>query len=375
MLNKETRLGGVGGARLKITALLMAGLLSAGAFAAAPASAEDLTSSESDVTTTRSVDDQAATDPGGDVNIASSRGFTITNLSGHKLRLSGSSGTFEGQPDKNSIIQPGFAQTFEVKYKFGYTYTAAAIYDVLDLNDNWVGSINLEMKVSTTSNDSSCTIHNGIQGAWGSCDAGGTSVTVRDTANTDVEVPAGQGQQQAAVLNNLCLGNSNVTCTFTPTKQETVYVDSHKIGVAYGNKTSMPVTKELTATQVVGQKHSVEVSGSAKGTIMKVVELSSTAKWNKEWNSSTTVTDKTTFQIPPGKKVWAEASFPMTRDTGDFTVSVGNTTWHLRGVYFDHPTSDTADQGEIDWVGADITPDTPSVSDMPTVVSDTYGEL
>jgi hypothetical protein len=65
----------------------------------------------------------------------------------------------------------------------------------------------------------------------------------------------------------------------------------------------------------------------------------------------------------------------MTRDTGDFTVSIGNTTWHLRGVYFEHPTSDTADQGEIDWVAADITPDTASISDMPAVVSDTYAEL
>ena len=27
----------------------------------------------------------------------------------------------------------------------------------------------------------------------------------------------------------------------------------------------------------------------------------------------------------------------MFRDTGDFKVSLGNTVWHLRGVYFDSP--------------------------------------
>ena len=37
---------------------------------------------------------------------------------------------------------------------------------------------------------------------------------------------------------------------------------------------------------------------------------------------------------------WVTGTAPMLRTTGDFTVKLGNTTWILRGVYFDTPNPD-----------------------------------
>jgi hypothetical protein len=36
-------------------------------------------------------------------------------------------------------------------------------------------------------------------------------------------------------------------------------------------------------------------------------------------------------------KCWIDAVEPLYRDTGNFTVTLGNTTWNLTGVYFDSP--------------------------------------
>ena len=40
---------------------------------------------------------------------------------------------------------------------------------------------------------------------------------------------------------------------------------------------------------------------------------------------------------PAHFKCWISAVQPMYRDTGDITLTLGNTTWHLPGVYFDSP--------------------------------------
>ena len=46
------------------------------------------------------------------------------------------------------------------------------------------------------------------------------------------------------------------------------------------------------------------------------------------------------MEVPPGWEVWLTDSPPMFRDTGDFSITLGNTTWRLHDVYFDSPNPD-----------------------------------
>ena len=44
--------------------------------------------------------------------------------------------------------------------------------------------------------------------------------------------------------------------------------------------------------------------------------------------------------VPPKTKVWLDDAPQMLRDTGNFTITLGNTTINVTDVYFDSPDPD-----------------------------------
>jgi hypothetical protein len=65
--------------------------------------------------------------------------------------------------------------------------------------------------------------------------------------------------------------------------------------------------------------------------------LEVTAKYKHTWDHEYKFTQTEHADVPPHTHVWYTHTAPMLRDTGEFTVTLGNTTWNLTGVYFDHP--------------------------------------
>lgn len=61
------------------------------------------------------------------------------------------------------------------------------------------------------------------------------------------------------------------------------------------------------------------------------------AAWGKTVSTSTTVSQEITADIPAHTTVWLEATSDVTRVTGDFTVTIGATTYLLKDTTLDFP--------------------------------------
>jgi hypothetical protein len=139
------------------------------------------------------------------------------------------------------------------------------------------------------------------------------------------------------VLNAFCAGQHGATCDFTPTSTEERMTDWEKSGIPEYNDTSSPITKKFTVEHTVLAKENYEVSASMKATVAKVFEASIAAKYGRETSRSEKFTNETTLTIKPGMKLTPLGRYPIVRDTGDFTIKVGSSTWKVTGVIVDTP--------------------------------------
>ena len=67
------------------------------------------------------------------------------------------------------------------------------------------------------------------------------------------------------------------------------------------------------------------------------MNASVTAKYGHTWRESHMFTTGVSNTVPAGYYGEITAIAPMIRDTGNFAITMGDTSWNLTGVYFDTP--------------------------------------
>jgi len=193
----------------------------------------------------------------------------------------------------------------------------------------WNGGSNADHCGLQVSNDSSFR-----------CKIDGSTMTILDKAGTVINVPAGDNQRQMDLLAGLCTKASTAKCDFTPTRRERTYAQPRAVGTAYFNCTGANSEKTLIIEDKVGVTNSFasEVSTEVESDfIIAKVKASLTLKFSTEWTTERTFREEVHVTALPRRKVWVVAETPVIRDFGDFKLQLGNTTWLLRGVYFDSP--------------------------------------
>ena len=138
------------------------------------------------------------------------------------------------------------------------------------------------------------------------------------------------------MLNTLC-GNASATCSFTPTSQERLYGPHHVIGKEVANNTPLVQKTVIEEGDEVSLTHSVSVTASAKVTLIKVVELSLSATYGHSWTSTHTFKQTEHLDIPANHKGWLQGVEPIIRDTGDFTLTMGEHHVEAARRLFRHP--------------------------------------
>ena len=126
---------------------------------------------------------------------------------------------------------------------------------------------------------------------------------------------------------------------------------------------------ELSASKGdnVSSTDSVDISATVGGNIAGIVDVSVTGSYGHTWSTGHSFTTGVTNTVPAGYFGEITAIAPMRRDTGDFTITLGNTTWNLNGVYFDSPNPDGAehfgyDQHKLSQLQKDTLPKTAVVT-------------
>jgi len=280
----------------------------------------------------------------GEMSATYTRGFTITNLSSHPLTLlsvAGNTHQEDGVPLIGSTIRPGFSTRFEVTWLYGQYRDIKAEYAVLDGQGATIGTYQATMTVYQQfqhlfgpSIASEASISPGI----GQVQAGRDQLAVLDMPGTVIDVAAGQGQQQAQVLDRFCADNPAATCTFVPTTRDPdAYTGMHPAkGVVYNN-TPLEQPDQYTWTDTASITHTVEISANVQASVLEIVEVSLSATYGHGWTQEHQFSTSQTLNLPAYYKGWLDVRDPVIRDTGDFTVTLGNTTWRLHGVSFDSP--------------------------------------
>ena len=172
------------------------------------------------------------------------------------------------------------------------------------------------------------------------CDTSGTrTVIFLDRPGTVISLSGAQAKKQADVLDLLCSqGGNPLSCTFKPKSfEELAKTPWKQTSETYTNGGTTTITRTLTESSTQTTSSTLGASITAKATILKIVELSVTASASRTWTSTYTFTDSIQVPIASGQKAWLESRDPITRVTGDFFVTLGNTAWNLYDISFDSP--------------------------------------
>jgi hypothetical protein len=278
-----------------------------------------------------------------------SRGFHIYNLTSSPMTLRSISGdqNFEGAPPVGSVVQPGQYADFEVQYKVLSDQNDDVVYS------NAVGSFRAHLEVdgyNFGAPSSTCTVTSGPDSCSDPDDqvtgGNGTTISFLEPAGSTITYDGSQAQQQADVLNQLCnTPGADATCRFDAQGPETkVLGDAHQVGDSFNNPTSLKVDYLLERDDSVSISDTLGVTVTAGTQLFDTIDTSVALNYQHQVTATKDDKESITVHVDPEYKVWLENSPAMIRDTGNFTITLGNTTYHLNGVHFDSP--DPSGNGE-----------------------------
>lgn len=182
---------------------------------------------------------------------------------------------------------------------------------------------------------SSCTVNSGRDLCSDPDDpvygTNGTTISYLMPAGSTVTIDGTQTQQQTATLKQLCnTPGADATCTFAvdPDKETHIAGPSHPLACQYNNS-AVTTTLEVDQTDDVSSTDSVNLEASASTNIAGMVGVSIKAAYGHTWSVVHGFTAKSTDPVPPHTYGEIDGIAPMMRDTGNFTITMGNTTYHL----------------------------------------------
>ncbi len=268
------------------------------------------------------------------------QGFDIRNLSSHTITLTAidSPGRGDGAPYLGTVLRPGESLHYEKVWWFANTPQTKLTFTDSD-GAGTLRVFQVELWVDSFLKTPSIMMP-GSDGKIGSLEIQGLGYTSQnasfvDTFGTSITVPEADKQRQADLLNRLCAGGQ-ASCTFRPsTTQAGPALVSRKASEV--NRFAEPLPVTVSDVFTFNASSSVEGTLSAKMTLFGLVDTTLSAKYGKTWSEGRTATISRTFKVSPGHRGYVEVHQPTTRQFGDFTVTMGNTVWHLTNVYFDIP--------------------------------------
>lgn len=268
--------------------------------------------------------------------LGSTRGILVYNLSPDPLTLTAylGNGVLEnGGPAIGTVIPSGGVIDFEVVW---YFFSENKVTPVFTAPNGAKYVVDLVVRAVFGDTMAGCTASGGVQCSPTTLQLGATSVKLLGVPGTVIDIPPSQSTAQAAVLDKLCYDGSPAVCKFKATSQGTAFTEPKFVGfVENGTSVSQPL--KTTTTDTVTQKDSISVTGKASFKVLEIVNIEISATYGHEWTGTHTFTEELTLNTPPHKRIDVYAAEPLFRVTGDFTLTMGNTTWILRGVVFDTP--------------------------------------
>jgi len=267
------------------------------------------------------------------------RGFDIVNSTKHTLELTGvgSPGERDQYKPAGTTILPGQSYRYEKVYYFakrGETTLTFNYREALDDGTIRIGSFDATIVVDAFSGTNIRTDAGAVFSVENQGITAGRLIVSEKEFST-ITVPASDAQRQADLLNQTCVSGL-ASCSFAPqSKKEGA--PQIKLVAGGANNTDLPRTESFTTKAVATTTSSVETTGSAKLTIKGILEAGLTHKYGGTWSDTREVTKVHNYTMGAFTNFNMWSRMLTERVTGDFTVTLGKTTWKLTGVSFDVP--------------------------------------
>jgi hypothetical protein len=266
------------------------------------------------------------------------RGFNIWNLTGAPITLASVTGASpDGQPPAGDVVQPGGYDHYEITWQFLSDQITTVQY-------RWCQGFYCEANMKVIGLDggvyTTCKLYLEQHGLCSAGGAANSTIAFLDPPGTVRDIPPSQGQSQKDALAWLCEQTTAATCKFTLTGEQQTFGAPALVGAVSPNDTSenTDVDDECEYTAGIADTWGGEVTVGLE----KIVTAEVTASYHHEVTNETTFKHRVSYTIKPTEVGWATIAWPVYRETGNFTITMGHTTWHLNGVHFDIPYTDSA---------------------------------
>jgi hypothetical protein len=290
------------------------------------------------------------------------RGFDVYNYTSHPLKFVDFTQQGVGDithPEIGRVIQPGESMHMEATWLFLRETTGTAWFHPLDdngqpTNTNLWAQVDVNPGLGIPSVRSQGGDRDGKM--WNNT----STVTFKDAPNTEVTIGGDQGQKQADILKGLC-DNGAASCTFNPTGETHILSDDRSLTqYAFTNPYTTPVSYTFSTSDAVENSNSLEISASEKVGLpdwLASAQVTLGQTYGHTWTDTHTFSWSFTMpDVPAHCTVTPTHKAPMLKDTGDFTVKLANTTWHLNDVTWLTPdTTKQALQGTWSYTEAPAT--------------------
>jgi RTX calcium-binding nonapeptide repeat (4 copies) len=172
----------------------------------------------------------------------------------------------------------------------------------------------------------------------------GTTAKLLDPPGTKITIPATDSPGQSNALFDVCtkeVAATGGTCKFDPKDVDHMAFSPQEFvsEPVVNCDSDSPLLVKEEIEHKVGTVNSVETGFSTEieqTYVIGKVKVGVHATYGHEWIDEHTFTKKEEYEVKPLHVGWVEHAAPVVRYTGDFTMTVGNTTFTLTGVYFDH---------------------------------------
>ena len=295
---------------------------------------------------------------------AASAGFHVWNLTGKPLRVNtielkngaafDTSEDAPVRPKVNDLLQPGVdsGRKFDhnhIELRRGSDEDALIFY--AGANGYYSAGLNQSNAFGIPYHFATCT-----GPSTGLCKVDGSWAFFFDPPGTELQLDAADPQKQSDSLLQLCT-NANVKemkfvkCEFDPTDRDTEAFGSPHVVGTLPNCLDREVEEDFEREDKVGTENSLGVKVSAETKeefLFESVKVSIETEYKHKWLTETSFKRKLPLPVKSFHFGWVTSKTPVTRYTGDFTLTIGNTKIYVRNVHWESPDPDRA--GEIQWV-------------------------
>ena len=276
--------------------------------------------------------------------VDATEGFNVYNLSGRNLNYYGKvgdKGSISGAPPIGTLVQPGQFAHFELTF-YAFKDNPVTVRFV----DYSGGGTPGNYTVSYTPN---MFVKGGAayNRAYTKCSStaavtcGPTSLTQSNTVRlfdapgTVINIDNSNPEEQARILKLLCENKTDAVCTFTAGIQIQDYGNPEQYEDTIRNRTDHIQRFKYTVTKTTTFTNTIDTTIKVGGTIAKLVNIGIDVKWGHTWTDTVTKTfELGPIEIAPHYQAMIFTESPVFENYGDFTLSLGNTTWNITGGKF-----------------------------------------